>query len=37
MQISATNRCLLKNYLESVLKVSTFLGSLEFPSFGLKS
>ena len=34
MLISTTNRCLLRNYLESVLRVSKCLRSLEFVSFG---
>ena len=35
-QISIMNRYLLRNYLESVLKVSKFLRSLEVLSLGLK-
>ena len=35
--ISIVNRCLLRNYLESVHKVFKFLGSLEVRSLGLKS
>ena len=37
MQISIIKRCLLRNYLESILNVSKFLRSLEFSSLSLKS
>ena len=37
MQISIINKCFLRNYLESILKVSKFLRSLAVLSLGLKS
>ena len=37
MLSSIINRCFLRNYLESLLKFSKFLRSLEVSSLGLKS